>query len=113
MFRLVYIKKKKEPRIRKYNEQARAQWSKATNKRRRNLKSKAVALLGGRCKICDYNKYDGALEFHHIDPSQKLFGLTAANLARLPWSEIELELAKCVLLCSNCHKEVEAGIIKI
>lgn len=84
----------------------------AVAKRRRAVKLKAVALLGGACILCGYNKHPGVLDFHHVDPSAKSFGVSAKGLSR-SWASIELELAKCVLVCANCHREVELGITKL
>lgn len=64
------------------------------------------------CFICGYSKYTGALEFHHIDPSTKSFSI-GGNGAGKNLNEILKELAKCVLLCSNCHREVHGGLIKL
>lgn len=72
--------------------------------RRRMLKLKAVEHLGGSCQICNYNKCIQALEFHHLDPTQKEFGISDGDLRS--WERIKLELTKCILLCSNCHREV-------
>lgn len=42
-----------------------------------------------------------AIEFHHIDPSQKLFTISQSrNL-----DAVKEEAKKCVCLCANCHKE--------
>ena len=51
------------------------------------------------------------MEFHHLDPTQKDFGISSnSNRA---WEKIRIELDKCVLVCSNCHREIHEGIIKI
>jgi len=54
------------------------------------------------CAICGYNKCDAALEFHHVNPEDKEFGITAWSVARKNFS---IELNKCILLCANCHLE--------
>lgn len=79
--------------------------------RRDKFKTEAIAYLGGKCSICGYNKCNEALEFHHIDPSAKSFTI-ASNMC-LSWNQIQTELDKCVLLCANCHREVEHGLAKI
>jgi 5-methylcytosine-specific restriction endonuclease McrA len=78
---------------------------------RRRTKEKLVNLFGGCCQICKYDRYVGALEFHHINPETKLFGLSKSGLNR-NFKTLLAEASKCMLLCSNCHKELEAGIIK-
>ncbi len=81
---------------------------KAVSKKRRELKKDAVEYLGGKCKICGYNNYIGALEFHHIDPSQKDFSISTSGNTRA-WVKIKKELDKCILLCANCHREVHGN----
>jgi hypothetical protein len=75
-------------------------------------KKRLVELFGGGCKICGYRKYAGALDFHHLDPVQKSFALSVRGLA-YAWHTILAEAEKCVLLCKNCHAEVENGITQL
>ena len=72
----------------------------------RGIKNKlqVVALLGGCCQECGYKDNLAALEFHHKDPTTKLFNLDARNLANLKWEAITEEANKCKLLCANCHR---------
>jgi 5-methylcytosine-specific restriction endonuclease McrA len=77
----------------------------------RNLKQLMVEYKGGCCQKCGYNKYKGALEFHHTDPSQKDF--TPSRLKRYKFNDlVKKELDKCMLLCSNCHKEIHYEILQ-
>ena len=71
---------------------------------RRSMKLQAIKLLGGKCSICGYNRCIDALEFHHKDPSVKEFKLGSRNT--MSWSEYKNEAMKCILVCSNCHKEI-------
>lgn len=81
-----------------------------TTKANRSFKEQCVKYKGGSCCVCGYSKYYGALEFHHIDPTLKDF--TIANSARKVLNnKIKEELDKCILLCSNCHKEIHADLI--
>lgn len=57
------------------------------------------------CAACGYSKCGKSLEFHHKDPSTKLFLIGAYQWKYKPQQVID-EIAKCILLCSNCHKEV-------
>ena len=81
----------------------------AVQKRRDLLKIKAVDYKGGKCERCGYSKYIGALEFHHRDPTQKDFGISHRGLTR-SWKAMVVELDKCLLLCSNCHREVHSEL---
>jgi hypothetical protein len=81
----------------------------AVTRRRRKVKQILVAEHGGICKLCGYNRCIAALQFHHIDPTTKKFGIAAQGFTRsLEKSREEAE--KCILLCSNCHVEVEQGV---
>jgi transposase-like protein len=84
----------------------------AVSARRRRVKEILVGEAGGACRLCGYSRYAGALQFHHIDPSEKTFALSSRGLAR-SLTKARAEVAKCVLLCATCHAEVEAGIATI
>jgi hypothetical protein len=75
---------------------------------RRRVKRKLVEEAGGCCRLCGYDRHMGSLEFHHLDPSKKSFALSLRGVTR-SISELRREAAKCVLLCANCHAEVEGG----
>ncbi len=83
----------------------------AVSRRRRRIKEKAIAYLGGKCQLCGYNKYQGGLDFHHIDPASKTFGIGANGHSR-SWQRVQEELDKCILVCANCHREISAGLIE-
>lgn len=69
----------------------------------------AIAAKGARCEVCGYDKCMEALEFHHLNESDKNFGLSEKGYAR-SWKRVEKELKKCVLLCANCHREIHAKV---
>ena len=77
--------------------------------RRRKVKEILVQEAGGGCAICGYDRYAGALQFHHLDPATKAFGLGLRGIAR-SLERCREEAAKCMLLCANCHAEVEGGV---
>lgn len=56
--------------------------------------------------LCDYSRCLSALEFHHLDPTKKDFIISRCFSLK----KAKLELDKCILLCSNCHREVHAGV---
>jgi transposase len=80
--------------------------------RRRRVKEILVSEAGGHCQLCGYDRYLGALQFHHVDPSQKAFGLGLRGITR-SLDRCREEAAKCALLCGNCHAEVEAGVARL
>ena len=81
----------------------------AVAERRRRVKALLVAEFGGRCRLCGFSRYAGALQFHHVDPAAKRFQLGGRGLTR-SLTELREEARKCVLLCANCHAMVEAGV---
>ncbi len=82
---------------------------KAVSLRRKAIKQRALNYMGKKCIFCHYNKYEGALEFHHKVAETKKFGIGQKGHSR-SWKKVQAELNKCILVCSNCHKEVHAGI---
>jgi transposase len=82
----------------------------AVAKRRRRVKEILVDEAGGACKLCGYSRYVGALHFHHLDPKSKAFSLADEGATR-SLAAARAEAAKCILLCANCHAEVEVGLV--
>lgn len=78
---------------------------------RRRVKRRLVEEAGGGCAICGYDKCVAALHFHHLDPGTKRFPLSREGVTR-SFAEALEEARRCLLLCSNCHAEVEAGVTK-
>lgn len=75
----------------------------SNQRRMRDRKVRLVAMAGGACSQCGYNRCLAALEFHHVDPATKDISLARS----MSWARCVAELAKCVLLCANCHREVD------
>ena len=79
--------------------------SKSVAESRRKRKKELVEIMGGKCILCGYNKCIHALEFHHINKSEKKYQLSSSVCHS--WEDDIAELKKCALVCSNCHKELE------
>ena len=77
-------------------------------RRRRSVKATLVAEAGGRCAICGYDRCQAALAFHHLDPTEKRMVVSAQGMG-VGIDTLRTEARKCVLLCHNCHAEVESG----
>ena len=86
--------------------------SASVSRRRRRLKAILVREAGGSCLLCGYSRCAAALEFHHVVPADKTFSLSQEGVTR-SLERARAEAMKCVLLCSNCHAEVEAGLAKL
>jgi len=84
----------------------------AVARRRRRVKDTLVREAGGRCRLCGYDRSVAALQFHHLDKVSKRFALGGRGMTR-SLAALRQEAHKCVLLCANCHAEVEAGIVEI
>jgi hypothetical protein len=79
-----------------------------TKKTLRQAKIDMVNFLGRKCIRCDYS-YPEGIDFHHIDPSKKLFTI-GDHVIRHPLKSQKYidELKKCAPLCKNCHAEYHA-----
>lgn len=62
------------------------------------------------CVKCG-ESFAACLQFHHLDPTKKDLAISVA--ARSGWSiaRIEREIAKCVVLCANCHAKEHASLV--
>ncbi len=72
--------------------------------RQRKFKEILVKYKGGKCEKCAYDKCIAAFDFHHTDPSRKDFMLSDAT-GNVFNEQVKNEIDKCILLCSNCHRE--------
>ena len=86
--------------------------TKYVSRKRENLTLKAIEYKGGCCSICGYSKCVAALEFHHTDAAQKEFGISSKGYTR-SWDKVKNELDKCILVCSNCHREIHEELQKL
>lgn len=77
---------------------------------RTKAKAKLVRIAGGSCRLCGYDKCVSALEFHHVDPSEKEFAITANTNTR-SFATMINEVRKCILVCANCHREIHSGLV--
>jgi len=92
------------------NERGSFCWTCTNRKNRVNKIARIKEFTGSGCWICSYDKCWGALDFHHVDPQTKLFGLTLREI-QFSWDRILPEVKKCVLVCCRCHREIHAGLI--
>lgn len=81
-------------------------------RRRRNMKEILIAEAGGRCIVCGYDRHPCALAFHHLDPLTKQMPVSAGGVS-YALETLRSEAHKCVLLCANCHAEVENGVLAL
>lgn len=86
--------------------------SDAVARRRRRVKEILVQEAGGRCCVCGYDRCMGALAFHHVNPASKRLELNAKGVA-LSIETLREEAKKRVVLCANCHAEVENDVTEL
>lgn len=95
--------------VRLTTEEKRIRNLERVKKRRKDVKEKAIIYLGGECNRCGYDKCNDALEFHHIDPDLKEFGIASQGHTR-SWEKVKRELDKCLMVCANCHREIHSEL---
>ena len=96
-----------------WSEEAKRKGKDNIHKRGQRRKKELIALSGGSCIRCGYNKSEKALTFHHRVANDKLFALSVNNLWSKRWEIILEEHKKCDLLCMNCHAELEDEIKRL
>lgn len=97
--RRIKMKYQESAKGRKKHNEAQSRW-------KRKKKEQAIKYKGGKCSRCGYNTCIEALDFHHIDPTKKEVEVSHAIRNAWKWEKLKIELDKCILLCSNCHREL-------
>jgi hypothetical protein len=90
-----YVKRK-----RKENPEAHA--TSEANKRRRASRYREAIKGQAGCEMCGYNRNTAALDFHHTDGDRKEKGVSQMVYG----PRMEAEIAKCMIVCRNCHAEI-------
>ena len=86
--------------------QRRKEVEKDKRQRRKMTKRIRNYKLSKGCSVCGYNKCAEALEFHHN--GDKNFGIARSIYTHRKFEAIKKEIDKCIILCSNCHRELHA-----
>lgn len=60
------------------------------------------------CEHCGLNDPE-CLDFHHTNPSEKDYTVTSMTRS-MKWERIMAEVAKCIVLCANCHRKEHARL---
>lgn len=77
----------------------------------KNRKINLISLFNSKCCICGFDEFPEALDFHHVNPIEKQLSLSSNKMIALD-KQIQ-EARKCILVCSNCHRGIHAGIYQI
>ena len=82
-------------------------WQKKARERKttwyRSLKNKP-------CQICNQSFHPVCMDFHHKDPKEKNFDVSRLSYSKKKTLE---EIAKCILVCANCHRLIEEGLVSV
>lgn len=96
------IEKNKNNKTVKTKSQAVVDW-------RKRKKIELVEYKGGCCEKCGYKKSTSALQFHHLNPKEKDFAISAKSYS---FDRLKKEVDKCIMVCANCHIELHEEINK-
>lgn len=74
---------------------------------RKRKKARLVAIFGGKCKYCSFDRpWPECFDFHHRDRSKKSFGISDCNRS---WEALKREAKRCDLVCATCHRAIHRG----
>ena len=108
--KLYHISFERLSKVIKHGKKKKVSNTEAVESWRKRKKKALVEYKGGKCQCCGYSKCIEALEFHHLDPNIKSFTISGKSKS---FNSLKSEVDKCILACSNCHKEIHAGLINI
>lgn len=77
------------------------EWRKKRSKNRRKLIDQIKLSKG--CLHCGYKSHAVALDFDHLNPSEKRFNISQ-YFVFASTKDLMKEIAKCQVLCANCHR---------
>lgn len=97
----------KDPKKRYAAQQAYYERNKKTiaakqKEKARLRRAQLVEEAGGACVDCGVSYPAHVFDFHHRNPEEKEFSLSASPTSSM--ARLRKEAAKCDLLCANCHR---------
>lgn len=78
--------------------------SERQNAHRKEMKAEMDALKSRPCMDCQQTYPPEVMDFDHRPEEVKLFNLGAGSTRNRSITAIQLEIAKCDLVCANCHR---------
>lgn len=76
------------------------EWSRKSRDKIRKMVHEIKASTG--CADCD-ERHPACLQFHHNNKAEKEERVNRAVARKWAWPRILAEIAKCTVLCANCH----------
>ena len=64
------------------------------------------------CYFCQENT-PICLDFHHLDPNEKEINISVMSRGANSIDSIVKEIDKCLVICSNCHRKLHAGLLQL
>lgn len=61
------------------------------------------------CARCGFSGHPEALDFHHVNGADKDFSIGEAIVKTQSIKRLQKEIAKCEVLCANCHRREHFG----
>lgn len=87
----------------------RAEYLESARARKRRLHQMVSAYKSERgCSRCGYNEHPVALDLHHVDAEDKEYNVGQMVFQGMAEETILEEMAKCEVVCSNCHRILHA-----
>jgi hypothetical protein len=80
-------------------------------RRRQKLRVWYLEILNTKYCISCGEKSTECLDWHHLDPSKKINGVTRMVHDKMPIKTILQEMDKCIIVCANCHRKIHANTI--
>ena len=100
------IKKRRETRRTWYANSKNARVK--SSSRQRKMRSDKRAFLheckNVPCMDCDIKYPPYVMDFDHRNPKDKIFNLASAIDNNVSWINLKIEISKCDIVCSNCHR---------
>jgi len=81
---------------------------KAKRRKKEAVKFLVECKIGKTCPYCGEDD-PACFDFHHCDPNSKKFEICDGARRGLSIKTLKVEIEKCVMLCSNCHRKHHAG----
>ncbi len=75
------------------------------------LRTEIDILKSKGCHFCS-EKEPVCMDFHHINPDKKEY-LVSRLIGMVSKRKLKKEIDKCIIVCSNCHRKLHAGLIKL
>lgn len=90
-------------------------WDSVTKTQRQRYREKVKGIIDSAklrgCLFCPEND-PVVLQFHHVIPESKTFNIGHSHTSR-GIGAVEAEIAKCVVVCANCHLRIHAGHLEV